>query len=129
MYGEIRQMVNGSNCINYMYTGHGYCNIVSSCVYFQEYGLVVVGEEEENGEEVESEKEDDMDDLSPRKIAVKKVLLSQEASELLSKGSAQGSLGESPTSQHTAQCSYETTSVHCDYNIMIVLVVEGPSCP
>lgn len=62
----------------------------------QEYGLVVIGEEEENGEEAESEKEDDdMNDLSPRKIAVKKVLLSQEASELLSKGSAQGSLGES----------------------------------
>ncbi|XP_071553032.1 uncharacterized protein [Panulirus ornatus] len=59
----------------------------------QEYGLVVVGEDEENIEEVESEKEDDdMDDLTPRKIAVKKALLSQEAAELLEKGAAKGSL-------------------------------------
>ncbi|XP_053645320.2 putative leucine-rich repeat-containing protein DDB_G0290503 isoform X3 [Cherax quadricarinatus] len=57
----------------------------------QEYGLVVVGEDEENGEEVESEKED-VDDLSPRKIFVKKALISQEAAELLAKGAAKGSL-------------------------------------
>ncbi|XP_042206420.1 uncharacterized protein LOC121855512 isoform X2 [Homarus americanus] len=58
----------------------------------QEYGLVVVGEEE-NGEEGETGKEeDDMDDLSPRKIAVKKALISQEAAELLEKGAAKGSL-------------------------------------
>ncbi|XP_066949722.1 uncharacterized protein [Macrobrachium rosenbergii] len=59
----------------------------------QEYGLVVVGEEEENGEVPPDPDEfDDMDDLTPRKIAVKKVLLSQEAAELLGKGAAKGSL-------------------------------------
>ncbi|KAK7026759.1 Leucine-rich repeat flightless-interacting protein [Halocaridina rubra] len=59
----------------------------------QEYGLVVVGEEEENGEvPPEPDEFDDMDDLTPRKIAVKKVLLSQEAAELLEKGAAKGSL-------------------------------------
>nr|XP_045582111.1 uncharacterized protein LOC123745541 isoform X2 [Procambarus clarkii] len=57
----------------------------------QEYGLVVVGEEEENGEEVESEKEE-VEDLSPRNIFVKKALISQEAAELLAKGAAKGSL-------------------------------------
>ncbi|KAK4326870.1 hypothetical protein Pmani_002640 [Petrolisthes manimaculis] len=61
----------------------------------QEYGLVVVGEEE-NGEDetkaAEKKEDDDLDDLSPRKIAVKKALVSQEASELLSKGAAHGSL-------------------------------------
>ncbi|XP_064102239.1 cingulin-like isoform X3 [Macrobrachium nipponense] len=59
----------------------------------QEFGLVVVGEEEENGEVPPDPDEfDDMDDLTPRKIAVKKVLLSQEAAELLGKGAAKGSL-------------------------------------
>ncbi|XP_068214102.1 putative leucine-rich repeat-containing protein DDB_G0290503 isoform X2 [Palaemon carinicauda] len=59
----------------------------------QEYGLIVVGEEEENGEVPPDPDEfDDMDDLTPRKIAVKKVLLSQEAAELLGKGAAKGSL-------------------------------------
>ena len=51
---------------------------------------MVMGEEE-NGEE--AEEDDDVDDLSPRKLSVKKVLVSQEAAELLSKGAAQGSLG------------------------------------
>lgn len=52
--------------------------------------------EEENGEDerrAEVEEEDDVEDLSPRKIAVKKALISQEAAELLSKGAACGSLG------------------------------------
>ena len=60
---------------------------------FQEYGLVVMGEEE-NGEDTDHiEEDDDVDDLSPRKLSVKKVLVSQEAAELLSKGAAKGSLG------------------------------------
>lgn len=53
--------------------------------------------EEENGEDerrAEVEEEDDVEDLSPRKIAVKKALISQEAAELLSKGAACGSLGK-----------------------------------
>jgi len=59
----------------------------------QEYGLVVVGEEENGEDESEdSETESDMNSLAPRKLAVKKCLLSQEASELLSKGAAAGSL-------------------------------------
>ncbi|XP_047497398.1 protein Daple-like isoform X2 [Penaeus chinensis] len=62
----------------------------------QEYGLVVVGEEENGEAEIPAKDEDDefadMDDLTPRKIAVKKALLSQEAAELLSKGAAQDSL-------------------------------------
>lgn len=52
--------------------------------------------EEENGEDVDHTKEeedDDVDDLSPRKLSVKKVLVSQEVAELLSKGAARGSLG------------------------------------
>lgn len=54
---------------------------------------MVMGEEE-NGDDVDhAEEEDDVDDLSPRKLSVKKVLVSQEAAELLSKGAAQGSLG------------------------------------
>lgn len=58
----------------------------------QEYGLVVMGEEE-NGEDTDHiEEDDDVDDLSPRKLSVKKVLVSQEAAELLSKGAAKGSL-------------------------------------
>ncbi|XP_050695645.1 myosin-11-like isoform X2 [Eriocheir sinensis] len=59
----------------------------------QEYGLVVMGEEE-NGEDVDhaAEEDDDVDDLSPRKLSVKKVLVSQEVGELLSKGAARGSL-------------------------------------
>ncbi|RXG68200.1 Leucine-rich repeat flightless-interacting protein 2 [Armadillidium vulgare] len=62
----------------------------------QEYGLVLIGEE--NGEESYDDMEDEertsdtIMDLSPRKIGVKKALLSQEASELLSKGAAKGSL-------------------------------------
>lgn len=54
--------------------------------------------EEENGEDVDhaEEEDDDVDDLSPRKLSVKKVLVSQEVAELLSKGAAQGSLGVSP---------------------------------
>jgi len=58
----------------------------------QEYGLVVVGEENGEDESEDSETEDDMNSLAPRKLAVKKCLLSQEASELLSKGAAAGSL-------------------------------------
>ncbi|KAG0717761.1 Leucine-rich repeat flightless-interacting protein 2 [Chionoecetes opilio] len=58
----------------------------------QEYGLVVMGEEE-NGDDVDHAEEDDVDDLSPRKLHVKKVLVSQEAAELISKGAARGSLG------------------------------------
>ncbi|XP_042869383.1 transcriptional regulator ATRX-like isoform X2 [Penaeus japonicus] len=62
----------------------------------QEYGLVVVGEEENGEADVPVKEEDDefadMDDLTPRKIAVKKALLSQEAADLLSKGAAQDSL-------------------------------------
>ncbi|XP_050710306.1 leucine-rich repeat flightless-interacting protein 2-like [Eriocheir sinensis] len=59
----------------------------------QEYGLVVMGEEE-NGEDVDhaAEEGDSVDDLSPRKLSVKKVLVSQEVGELLSKGAARGSL-------------------------------------
>lgn len=58
----------------------------------QEYGLVVVGEENGEDESEDSETEDDMNSLAPRKLAVKKCLLSQEASELLAKGAAAGSL-------------------------------------
>ncbi|XP_037787230.1 leucine-rich repeat flightless-interacting protein 2-like isoform X5 [Penaeus monodon] len=62
----------------------------------QEYGLVVVGEEENGEADIPVKDEDDefadMDDLTPRKIAVKKALLSQEAADLLSKGAAQDSL-------------------------------------
>ncbi|KAK3867063.1 hypothetical protein Pcinc_027445 [Petrolisthes cinctipes] len=63
----------------------------------QEYGLVVIGEEENGEDETKAEKEkkeeeDDVEDLSPRKIAVKKALISQEAAELISKGAAHGSL-------------------------------------
>lgn len=65
-------------------------------LFIQEYGLVVMGEEE-NGEDAEhiEEEDDDVDDLSPRKLSVKKVLVSQEVAELLSKGAARGSLGMS----------------------------------
>lgn len=54
--------------------------------------------EEENGDDVShtEEDDDDVDDLSPRKLSVKKVLVSQEVAELLSKGAARGSLGVSP---------------------------------
>ena len=42
-----------------------------------------------------AEYEDDtINDLSPRKIGIKKALLSQEASDLLEKGAAHGSLGK-----------------------------------
>lgn len=69
------------------------CRIIS-ILFIQEYGLVVMGEEE-NGEDVDHavEEDDDVDDLSPRKLSVKKVLVSQEVGELLSKGAARGSLG------------------------------------
>lgn len=70
--------------------------IIYSC-HLQEYGLVVVGEEENGEADIPVKDEDDefadMDDLTPRKIAVKKALLSQEAADLLSKGAAQDSLG------------------------------------
>ncbi|XP_045127443.1 serine/arginine repetitive matrix protein 1-like isoform X3 [Portunus trituberculatus] len=58
----------------------------------QEYGLVVMGEEENGDDTDHIEEDDDVDDLSPRKLSVKKVLVSQEAAELLSKGAAKGSL-------------------------------------
>lgn len=59
--------------------------------------MVLVGEE--NGEEDVYEdlddperRDDTLNALSPRQIAVKKALLSHEASELLAKGAARGSL-------------------------------------
>lgn len=63
---------------------------------------MVVGEEENGEADIPVKDEDDefadMDDLTPRKIAVKKALLSQEAADLLSKGAAQDSLGRTSMS-------------------------------
>lgn len=66
--------------------------------------------EEENGEDIDhtEEEDDDVDDLSPRKLSVKKVLVSQEVAELLSKGAARGSLGVSPYQQNSIMVQEET---------------------
>ena len=63
---------------------------------------------EENGEYDDLEDPERQDetimDLSPRKIAVRKALLSKEAAELLKSGGADGSLGKTLCRHRTATC-------------------------
>ena len=77
------------------------CHCPDVCVVPQEYGLVVVG-----GEEGEEDEEDATAGLStrqeteeglvlPRPVPMKRVLLTQDAADILDQGAARGSLGES----------------------------------